>query len=79
MKNLAPSTTKACNCRLKTDCPMDGNCISDWLIYKASVGTITDKYYHGNLKKTFKERYNNYNRSFRNKSCERNTDLSKYV
>ena len=41
MKNLAPSTTKSCNCRRKTDCPMDGNCLSENLIYKASVSTTT--------------------------------------
>ena len=32
MKNPAPSTTKTCNCRRKTDCPMDGNCLSECLI-----------------------------------------------
>ena len=34
MKNPAPSTTKICNCRRKT------NCLSECLIYKASVCTI---------------------------------------
>ena len=58
---------------------MDGNCLSEWLIYKASVSTTTDKYYHGNFENTFKDRYNNYNCSFRNKSREQNTELSKYV
>ena len=37
MKNPAPSTTKTCNYRQKTDCPMDGSCLSECLIYKASV------------------------------------------
>ena len=35
MKNPAPSTTETCNCRRKTDFPMDGNCLSECLIYKA--------------------------------------------
>ena len=34
MKNPAPSTTKTCNCRQKTDCPMDGNCLCECLILK---------------------------------------------
>ena len=76
MKNPAPST-KACNCRLKTDCPMDGNCLSEWLVYKASVSTTTNKYYHGSCENIFKELYNNHNCSFRNKSSKKNTELSK--
>ena len=79
MKNPAPSTTKTCNCRRKTDCPMDGNCLSECLIYKASVSTTTNKYYYGTCENTFKERYNNHNSSFRNKSREKNTELPKYV
>ena len=39
MKNPAPSTIKTCNCRRKTDSPMDGNCLSECLIYKASTNT----------------------------------------
>ena len=79
MKNLAPSTTKTRNCRRKTDCPMDGKCLSECLIYKASVSRTTNKYYYGACENTFKELYNNHNRSFRNKSREKNTELSKYV
>ena len=52
MKNPAPSTTKTCNCRRKTDCPMDGNCLSECLIYKASVSTTTNKYYYGTCENT---------------------------
>ena len=47
MKNTIPFTTKTCNCRRKTDYPVDGNCLSECLIYKASVITTTNKYYYG--------------------------------
>ena len=79
MRNPAPSTTKTCNCLRKTDCPMDGNCPSECLIYKASVSTTTYKYYYDACENTFKECYNNHKCSFRNKSHEKNTELSKYV
>ena len=79
MKNPAPSTTKTCNCRRKTDCPMDGNCFSECLIYKASVSTTANKYYYGTCENTSKERFNNHNCSSRNKFREKNTELSKYV
>ena len=58
---------------------MDGNCLSECLLYKAYVSTTTNKYYHGTCEGTFKECYNNHNCSFRNKSREKNTELSKYV
>ena len=60
MKNPAPSTTKTCNWRRKTDCKMDGNCLSNCLFYKGSVSTTTNKYYYGTCENTFKERYNNH-------------------
>ena len=33
---------------------MDGNCLSECLIYKASVSTTTNKYYYGTSENTFK-------------------------
>ena len=53
-----------CNCRRKTDCPMDGNCLSECLIFKASISTTTNEYYYGTSENTFKERYNNHDCSF---------------
>ena len=58
---------------------MDGNCSSECLIYKASASTATNKYYQGHCENTFRERYNNHNCSFRNKSRENNTELFKYL
>ena len=58
---------------------MDGNGLSECLIYKASVSTTTNEYQYGSCENTFKKRYNNHNSSFRNKSHEKNTELSKYV
>ena len=50
---------------------MNGNCLSECLIYKASISTTTNKYYYGTYENAFKERYNNHKCSFRNKSRER--------
>ena len=44
MENPASSTPKTCNCRQKTDCPMDGDCLSEYLIHKASVSATTNKF-----------------------------------
>ena len=78
-KTPAPSTTKTCNGRRKTDYSMDGSCLSECLIYQASASTTTNKYYYGSCENIFKKRYNNRNCSFRNKSREINTELAKYV
>ena len=47
MKNPPSFNTKTCNYRQKTDCPMDGNCLFQCFIYKASVSATTNKYYYG--------------------------------
>ena len=56
---------------------MNGNCLSECFIYKASIDTPTFKIYCGTCENTFKERYNNHTCSFRDKSREKNTELSK--
>ena len=69
-KNPASSTTKTCNCRRKTDSPMARNCLSECLIYKASVITTAKNYYYSTCENTFKERYKNHKFSFRKNSRE---------
>ena len=56
MKGPVASTIKTCNCCQKTDCPMDGICLPECLIYKASVNTITNKCSYGTYENTLKER-----------------------
>ena len=61
--------------------PLDKNCLSGYLVYKALVDRLdTNKtqHYYGTCK-SFKERYNNHTASFRNKNKEKNTELSKYI
>ena len=79
MKDPISPTTKTCNCRKKSDCPMNVICLSECFIYKASIDTPTCRIYYGTCENTFKERYNNHTCSFRIKSREKNTELSKYV
>ena len=46
---------------------------------KTLVNTTTNKYYRDFCEKTFKEPYNIYICSFRNKFCEKNTECFKYL
>ena len=52
IKNPASSTIKTCDCHRKTEgnCPMDGNCLSESLIYKTSLNTTTYECYNSTCK-----------------------------
>ena len=51
---------KSCNCRNKSNCPLNGNCQVKTIVYKATV-TTQDNYriYYGTSEGEFKTRYNN--------------------
>ena len=36
-KKIVPPTS--CNCRVKTECPMSGNCLKELVVYQATVST----------------------------------------
>ena len=84
-KVLNPKTTTTeygCNCRSKKNCPLDNNCLSPSLVYKASVTTKDDtagKIYIGLTEGTFKQRYNQHTLSLRNKKYANSTELSKHI
>ena len=61
----------------KTDCCMDGHCLSECLIYKTCFNATISKYYCGTYENNFKENSNNQTGFFRNKSREKNTELCK--
>ena len=69
-----PTNNKTCSCRQKSDCPLNENCLSECFIYNA-----TTKNYNGTCEKSFQERYNNHTSSFKNKSQQKSTELSKYI
>ena len=71
-----------CNCRDKNDCPLNNKCKTTRLVYQADVTNNVDdeyKYYLGLTDTTFKERFNNHTKSFRNEFYRTNTELSKYI
>ena len=59
---------KECNCQKKEDCPMDGKCLSESVIYQATV-TQTEagqkETYTGLTGGTFKSRYGGHKSSFK--------------
>ena len=72
---------KTCNCRNKSNCPLDNKCLADKIIYKAQVKTndgineLSIKAYFGISETEFKSRYNNHTMSFRNRTHENDAEL----
>ena len=77
-----PTTTEAgCNCNEETDCPMPGKCLTDRLVYTATVTgpDIETETYTGVTKNTFKKRYYGHTNSFRNREHQFSTTLSAHI
>ena len=74
------SSQTRCNCRNKDLCPLDGKCLTNNVIYEATVTTtsgITNTYI-GMTENDFKTRYNNHKLSF-NRKHSHDTVLSKRI
>ena len=74
------NSPKTCSCRKKTECPLNNECLSRCIIYKATVKTENStKEYIGGTEPTFKERLYNHNGSFNTRSRRCETKLSEYI
>ena len=73
--------TRSCNCRKPEMCPLDGQCLTDNLVYKATVKADNrpEKIYIGMTENTFKTRFNGHKVSLKHKSHRNDTTLSKYI
>ena len=76
MEDPKPTNNKIWSCKQKSDCPLHQNFLPECLVYNAVVNTSKRKNYYGTCEKSFKERYSNHTSSFRNKSCQKSTELS---
>ena len=72
-----------CNCIKKDQCPLDGKCLTDNLIYKANFTynepTYILKKYLVSAEMTFKLQYPNHKKTFNYEKYENDTELSKEV
>ena len=75
---------RMCNCRKKDECPLQGRCLEEAVVYQADV--ITEKEeeeetqtYYGLTEGTFKDRYNSHQFDMRHQKNRHSTALSKYV
>ena len=74
--------TDNCNRRNTHACPLQNKCMSEDVVYKATVitnNTQDTKHYIGMTSNTFKERYKSHIKSFTHKKDSNETELSKHV
>ena len=77
-----PVQTNKCNCRVQTDCPLQGKCLDKSVIYKCHVKANPDDHgvhYIGLTEGTFKQRGYSHCHDFRNECKEKSTELSKHI
>ena len=79
--NTSIKNTPPCNCRKKHECPLDGKCRTENIVYKCAslVHGYPNKVYLGTTEGDFKKCFYNHWMSFNNKGHSTDTTLSKYV
>ena len=70
---------KECNRRKKEQCPLEGQCLANNIVYQATVTSNTTTETNVGLATNFKKRYRNDTSSFRNHKKKNETELSKYI
>ena len=84
-RNIESIGKKTCNClkSRKENCPLDGKCLTESLIYQATVTTsepVPKVYtYIGNTGNDFKERFRNHEKSFNHYRYKTETTLSSFI
>ena len=71
-----------CNCRVKESCPLQNQCLTPKVIYRADIENDKNpdtKFYFGLTATSFKERFRNHTRDFTHKQYIKSTELSKYI
>ena len=75
-----PSISKTYNCRAKTSCPLNGNCLSRSIVYNAKLTANGNEFnFIGHTENDFKSRSRNHKSSFNNHNHKSATALSKKV
>ena len=81
--NIPKPPAPTCNCRPKTSCPLNGDCLQSSLVYifKSDTPNIIEKHPHfiGLAEITFKDRFYKHKNSFKYESKRNATELSNFV
>ena len=73
-------TSFGCNCRNKNNFPLDGECLTPKIIYRADIITDNDHiFYYGTSEATFKKRHSNHIHDFAHVKYQHATELAEYI
>ena len=64
---------RMCNCRNMPECPLQGSCMQENVVYQATVDTETTTENYVGLASNFKEQYRNHRTSFRHQNKRNDT------
>ena len=74
---------RTCNCRRPNECPLNGNCLNEGVMYEATVTSDLPRYeartYKGITKRPWKDRFKEHKKSFRDRKLMSDTELSKEI
>ena len=75
------TNTRQCNCRTPGNCPLDGHCLTESVVYKATVSgpRVVTRHYYGLTEGPFKRRYYAHAMSFIDERHKHDTELSKHI
>ena len=72
-----------CNCRVKNNCPLKGHCLTNNVLYEATINANTTNYrekvYKGVTCPVFKSRFKNHEKAFNHVKYKNDCELSKEV
>ena len=81
--NISKQPAPKCNCRSKSSCPLNGDCMQSSLVYicKPDTPNITENHLHyiGLTENIFKGRFYKHKNSFTYESKRNATELSNFV
>ena len=73
---------KTCNCQKNNVCPLNGECLTNNIIYQATVretNSNVEENYLGLTGDTFKLRYGNHKKSFKHENYSTESTLSSHI
>ena len=78
-----PLPKRSCNCQGgPANCPLEGNCLTENIVYRADVSTDSpadSRFYLGLTSQNFKSRYASHKSSFTHERYSNSTTLSAYI
>ena len=72
---------RECNCRKKDECPVQGKCLQDGVVYQATISRQDGRVdtYIGLSEPPFKDRFRNHKSNFKTRNPKNATSLSKHI